>query len=232
MPGNRTGRISEIYFYGAGCGNETNSGLIRQALANVFQAAHISIDSDLLGAARGLFQHDPGIVGILGTGSNSGFYDGNKIIDKIPSLGYILGDEGSGNHLGRMLLRGFFYGTLPEDLKSMFIEKYGDDKERILLSIYGSEYPNATMSTYTTFIMENLNHEFIREMVGSAFGELFRLFNHFYSGAYTGIKIKFTGSVAWLARKVLISTAEKFDIEVNEVVQSPMKGLIEFHTNI
>ncbi len=223
------GKIREIFFYGAGCGTEKNDALIRSALHRIFAKANISIYTDLLGAARGLYQNGEGIVCILGTGSNSGYYNGEEITEKIPSLGYILGDEGSGNHLGKKLLKSYFFRKLPDDLTKQFREKYVSESGGLLQQLYRSKFPNIHLSGYIDFIIEHQSHPYIKDMAGKTFEEFINMLKSYYSTEQLRKPIRFAGSIAWYLRGILQSAGAEQDIFIDKTERSPMAGLIKFH---
>lgn len=225
-------QIRDIHFYGAGCGTEKNDALIRKALQRMFSKAKISVYTDLLGAARGLFHHEEGIVCILGTGSNSGYFDGQQITRKIPALGYILGDEGSGNHLGKKLLKSYFFYHLPGDLKEKFNKKYDAESRGLLQKLYMAEFPNIHLSEYSNFIIEHQNHPYIKDMTSETFEEFLQMLKSYYSPSHLQKPMKFTGSIAWFLKDILQSKASEMKINVDKIEQSPMKGLINFHTKL
>ena len=226
---NHHDKIREIYFYGAGCGTEKNDALIRSALHRIFSKADLWVYTDLLGAARGLFQNEQGIVCILGTGSNSGYYNGEEITEKIPSLGYILGDEGSGNHFGKELLKSYFFRKLPDDLLKQFREKYVSESGGLLQQLYAAKYPNIHLSGYTDFIIEHQSHSYIKKMAGKIFEEFIKMLKSYYSTEQLQKSIRFTGSVSWYLKDILQSTGAKQNILIDKTERSPMAGLIEFH---
>lgn len=222
-------QFNEIHFYGAGCGTETNDAFIRTALQKIFSKASVSVYSDLLGAARGLFHHDKGIACILGTGSNSGYFDGESITCKIPSLGYILGDEGSGNHLGKKLLKSYFFHYLPEDLNEKFRKKYLAEKGGLLQKLYQAKFPNIHLSEYSDFAIEHQNHPYIKEMTGQVFDEFLQMIKSYYTPSHLQKPIRFSGSVAWFFQDMLQNKASEKDIFIDKIEQSPMQGLVDFH---
>ena len=222
-------QFSQVYFYGAGCGSEKNDELIRYTLQKIFPNATISVYPDLLGAARGLFHNGEGIACILGTGSNSGYFDGQQITHKIPSLGYILGDEGSGNHLGKKLLKSYFFHHLPGDLTQKFNEKYGAKSGGLLQKLYMAEFPNIHLSEYSHFVIEHQNHPYIKDMTSQTFEEFLQMLRSYYAPSCLEKPIRFTGSIAWFFKDILQTKASEKDLIVDKIEQSPLKGLRDFH---
>ena len=223
-------QIRELSFYGAGCGGEQNCHSVQSTLQKLFPEAQISVYSDLLGAARSLFNKNKGMACILGTGSNSGFYDGTQIIRQSPSLGYILGDEGSGNHLGKKLLRAYLNNALPGDLKDKFISYYGNRRRQILHDLYHSEKPNIYLSGYAKFMVANRDHEYIKKLVYEAMEAFILTLKNGYPSSDFQYPLRCAGSIAWFFKDEVFNQASKAQIAIDKVVQTPMKGLIDFHS--
>ncbi|MCF8302174.1 MAG: ATPase [Bacteroidales bacterium] len=222
--------IEHVYFYGAGCGSEIKSSEMYDALRQYFINAEIIVESDLLGAARALFGTVEGIVGILGTGSNSGYYDGVQIAERIPSLGYFFGDEGSGAHLGKKLLTAYLKKHLPGDLKKAFDERYNLDLVSILESFYKNDYPNRFLASFTVFIADHREHPFIEDLIYYTIAKFFTDQIKHYPKSKE-IPVSIIGSVAMQFKDVIYETGNKYDITVNEIIAKPIQRLVEFHNN-
>ncbi len=221
--------IDTIYFYGSGISTKNKQQLIYDILAKTFPGASIEIEHDLLAAARGLFKNQPGIACILGTGSNSCVYDGEKITHTIPSLGYFFADEGSGTHLGKLLTEDYLRNNLPLDLKQKLETEKEINFEKVLDHIYNQKYPNKYLASFSPFVAENIAHPYLNELVKKSF----RLFFKTYITRYPYYKlssIKFTGSVAVVHKNILREVAREFHLEIEEIVKSPVSGLIEYHS--
>jgi len=145
--------VQKIFFYGAGCSTPLKNDIIVKALQNLFKSAEINVEHDILGAARGLFGNSEGIACILGTGSNSCYYNGKTISESLPSFGFIYGDEGSGAQLGKYLVEAYMKHKLPEDLHTKFMEKYKFSLEDILTNTYKNPSPNRFLASFTTFFI-------------------------------------------------------------------------------
>lgn len=221
--------IREIHFYGAGCSSVYNNMLVEDAFLNYFSHIDIQIDSDLLGAARALLGKEEGIACILGTGSNSSLYDGNKIVCNIPSLGYFFGDEGSGSHLGKLLCSDFMLHKLPGDLDKAFKEKYSITRENILHAVYRMSFPNRFLATFSEFYTENKSHPYIIGMLNSSFQQFFSNTVEKYQD-YADKSIRFVGSIAYFFRENLNKAAESKGIKIDSIVRSPVEGLINYHS--
>jgi len=161
--------IGEIYYYGAGCWNIDSCSVVLQALEFFFPVAKIQVTNDLLGAARAVCHHQAGIACILGTGANSCLYDGQKIIDNVPALGFIMGDEGSGAYLGKRLLQSYFYRTLPQELANKLISEYEISKKIMLENVYHKKGGNTYLASFAKFIIAQKKHPFIRQLITDSF---------------------------------------------------------------
>lgn len=220
--------IREVHFYGAGCGYEKNIRMMTLALQHAFPQANIRVDSDLLGAARGLFLDQKGIACILGTGSNSGLYNGKHIVRNTPALGYILGDEGSGNHLGKSLLKAYIHHDMPDDLRKKFREQHPETPNALLYELYHHPYPNRFLAEFSLFIQQHMDHPFIHKMLGEVFGAFLALLKKHYPGEMLQ-SIRLTGSVAWNFRNILEEKAQQMSMNITRIEASPLKGLIQYH---
>ncbi len=220
--------IDEIHFYGAGIQNEENKKQVNLVLKEFFGAKKIYTHSDILASARATCAHQKGFVCILGTGSNTCFYNGKKIGFKTESLGYVLGDEGSGNHLGKKVLQYYLHGIFDEELQEAFATKYDCDKEVVLHQIYRMPFPNRYLASFARFIMEHRGHYMIENIAEDCINDLF--INHLLR--YPLIHkypVHFTGSVAWHLRDVISSLCSQYEIEVGSIIQKPITGLIDYH---
>ena len=218
----------EIFFYGTGCSNADNVKLVKKAIQKVFVHAKIAVDHDLMGAAKALCGHEKGIACILGTGSNSCYYNGKKIVKNSPGLGYVLGDEGSGAYLGKKVIQYFLYKTFDEDLMDRFNAKYNTNSDEILTAVYKKPLPNRYLAAFTVFLVENRGHYMIENIIEDSFNEFF--FNHIYKyrESWT-MPINFTGSVAYGFRDVLKEMCSSYELHLGKVIKKPMDGLVKFH---
>lgn len=219
--------VEEVYFYGAGCGTESRAAVIRNALQAVFTQSKIEIESDLLGAARGMCGHQSGLVAVLGTGSSSCYYSGQNIAKSRPSLGYILGDEGSGAHIGKLFLRGLLYGETGETLRDQFLEQYKINKEIILNNLYQNEFPNRYLASFSKFVFRNINQEYCYRLVYDSF--LAFIDAHISHYDTTNEHLHVTGSVAYFYSKILRSACEKTGIQLQTITENPAAGLSLYH---
>ncbi len=216
-----------IHFYGAGCAYEEANNRMRKALSEIFPDSTTEINSDLLAAARSLCGSNEGIACILGTGSNSCYYDGKKIADNIPPLGFILGDEGSGATLGRTLINSCLKRHLPQELSEKFLQEYDLDMAKILEKVYHEPMPGRFLASLTPFLYENRKHPEIHNMLIKCFKEFFLKNSMAYRRSWLPIHI--VGSIGIWFQEEIKEAADSLALSVGNIVQSPMKGLIEYH---
>jgi len=218
----------QVFFYGTGCSNPNNVRIVKKAFKSVFNAADIEINHDLMGAAKALCGNEKGIACILGTGSNSCYYNGKKIVKNSPGLGYVLGDEGSGAYLGRKVLQYFLYKTFDEDLMDRFNGKYGIDAPEILNNVYKRPLPNKYLAGFTLFLVENRGHYMIENIIEDGFNDFF--FNHIYKYRESwSLPINFVGSVAYGFKDILADLCHSYELQLGTVIKNPMDGLVKYH---
>ena len=218
----------KIYFYGAGCAYETANDRMRRALEGIFATKEIERNSDLLAAARALCKHEEGIACILGTGSNSCLFDGEKIIDNTPSLGYILGDEGSGAHLGRQLISDCIKKQLPKKICDKFFEQYDLTVATILEKTYhNTSLPNRWLASFTPFLSEHRLVPEINTMLKQCFKQFFQRNTMTYRRSWLPIHI--IGNIGIHFSEEIKETAESLGLSIGNIVDSPINGLIEYH---
>lgn len=218
-------KCSGIRFYGAGCSNE-KKGLVKASLESQFRTP-AEVESDLLAAARALFQNESGIACILGTGSNSCFYDGVSIKKNVKSLGFILGDEGSGASLGKAFLADCLKELAPKELAEEFYEKYKIDERDILDFIYTKESPNKILSLFSFFLSDHLDNEYIYDLVYKNI-ELFFTRNILQYDTQN-YPVRFVGGIAKNYEPFLYEIANKYSIKIDLVTDKSMPGLLEYH---
>ncbi len=220
-------KIDHVYFYGAGCSYPEKKILVGKALGTYFKNTIIEIESDLLGAARSLFGDTKGIACILGTGSNSCLYDGKDIVENVSPLGYILGDEGSGAVLGRILIADCLKNQLPTQLCDKLLKKYKLTPSIILEKVYKEPFPNRFLAELAPFLYENIEEPSIFNIVFESFDAFF--VRNVMQYPLEDIKIGFIGSIAYYFKDVLEIVASERRIVITKIVQNPMEGLIEYH---
>lgn len=222
-------RVSEIHFYGAGCSTESNVSQISEVLNAVFPAANINANSDILAAARAVCLKEPGIVGILGTGSNTCLYDGNDIVYSRPNLGFMLGDEGSGSFMGKILISAYLYAELPAHLLERFTKRYkGISRAEILENIYKKPFPNRYLASFSQFLYHNLNDPFIYRLVYDSFSLLFEKHILKYENL-RDYKVHFVGSIAFYYSNILRQVANDKGVVLRNIMETPIAGLTLYH---
>jgi len=229
IPKLKNAKVSNIYFYGTGLSNPNNSGIIKTAFKILFPAAKAEINTDLLAAARALCGNKKGIACILGTGSNSCFYNGKKIVKNSPGLGYILGDEGSGAYLGKKVVQHYLYNTFDADLMSRFDAKFTTNKVEILENVYKQPLANRYLASFTAFLAENRGHYMVENIIEDGLNDFF--FTHLYKFRESWIMpINFIGSVAFGFKDILKELCNTYELELGNVLKKPMDGLVKYHS--
>lgn len=221
----------EVFFYGTGLGNPNNIVIIKKALKRIFKGARIKTETDLLAAARALCGTEEGIACILGTGSNSCYYNGEKIVKNIQGLGYVLGDEGSGAYLGKKVLQYYLYNTFDEDLNALFDARFVTTRVEILENVYKNPFPNRYLASFTIFLSENCGHYMIENILEDGLSDFF--FNHIYKYTQSWtMPINFIGGVAYYFRDVLQDLCKAYELELGKIFKNPMEGLVKFHRQV
>lgn len=217
-----------IYFYGAGCTPE-KSIIMHRIISEIVPQATVQVASDLLGAARSLCQSTAGIACILGTGSNSCFYDGKVIAQQVSPLGFILGDEGSGSYLGKRLVSDLLKNQLPKAIEEAFKEEYPLTSADIIEAVYRQPYPNRFLASFAPFLSKHRSHPDIHLLIADSF----RCFleRNVMQYDYSHQPVHFTGSIAWHFSEIVRDVASHLNMKVGEITQSPMEGLIAYHSN-
>jgi glucosamine kinase len=231
LPQLKEKNISEIYYYGAGCSSPERNKRVEDALSRAFPNVPNYVDHDLLAAARALCGHKPGIACILGTGSNSCLYDGKNIIDNVTSLGFLMGDEGSGAYLGKLLIKAYLYRELPEELATSLKNRYNLTKDGILDAVYGSDIPSQYLATFAKFMHEKRKNPVIKEMIYENFEEFFERHASKYEG-FGELPVNFVGSIAFHFSDTLKLVAKKYGCHIGVIISSPSEGLIKYHQEL
>jgi len=228
LPKLKVASIDEVYFYGTGLSNPDNAAIIKKAMKRLFSKAKIEVNTDLLAAARALCGKEKGVACILGTGANSCYYNGRKIVKNSPGLGYVLGDEGSGAYLGKKVIQYYLYNTFDDDLKHRFETLFQTSPVEILDHVYKQPLPNRYLAAFTIFLAENRGHYMVENIIEDGLNDFF--FQHLckYTESWK-MPINFIGSVAYGFRDVLQDLCNAYELELGKVLKNPMKGLIMYH---
>ena len=186
------------------------------------------MQTDLLGAARALCKDEKGIACILGTGCNSCYYDGKKVVKNSPGLGYVLGDEGSGAYLGKKVLQYYLYKTFDEELMFAFEKKYNTDVDEILNRVYKQPQPNRYLASFALFLAENRNHYMIENIIEDGLNDFF--FTHLCKYRESWLyPVHFTGSIAFGFKDVIKSLCNSYEMELGNIIKQPIDGLVHYH---
>lgn len=219
--------ISKIHFYGSGCIAE-NTPIVKSAIFKIFPIETIEVYSDLIAAAHSLCGHKPGIACILGTGSNSCEWDGNRIINQISPLGFILGDEGSGAYIGKKLIGDALKNQLTPGLKELLLDEYELTPSIIIDKVYRQPFPSRFLASLSPFISKHLDDESIRQIVINSFNDFFK--RNIMQYNFSEKSVNFVGSIAWYYSDILKETAQLNGIITGKILKSPMIGLIEYYS--
>ncbi|MBZ5856744.1 N-acetylglucosamine kinase [Flavihumibacter profundi] len=228
-PGIHRFKIDAIFFYGTGCKSIENRKMIQKSLQRIFPVIDIVVDIDLLGAARAVCLDQKGIACILGTGSNSCYFNGKKIVKNSPGLGYVLGDEGSGSYLGKKVIQYYLYKTFDEELKFRFEDKYKMNEVDILDHVYKQPLPNRFLAGFALFLAENRGHFMVENIIEDGLNDFF--FHHIckYNESWK-LPIHFVGGVAFGFRDVILELCSSYELEAGTILQHPMEGLVKYHS--
>ena len=221
---------SPIYFYGTSCSSKQRIKIIADGLHGVFPKSKTIINHDILASARALHKKEKGIACILGTGSNSCLYDGKKIIKIIGGLAYILGDEGSGAHIGKEFIKSFLNNELPLPIHQAFIKKYRLDKNDIIDAVYNKKHPNRFLASFAKFIHEHLDNLFIESLVTKSIEDFFEKTVCKYNG-YKNIPVGFVGSIAQHFNSILHTVAKSKEVSISKIISHPIDELVNYHTH-
>ncbi len=221
-------QITHLFFYGSGCGVEANRQRISEAFSTIFTSAKLVIKEDLTAAAYAAYNGSPAIVCILGTGSNACYFDGEQIKRELPSLGFLIGDEGSGCALGKILVRNYFMKKMPEELREEFASEYNLDIDTLIKNMYHNARANAYLAGFSKFIVPRKNHPYLQHLV---YEELKNYLDYQvipYSESKT-CEINFIGSIAYYYEDILRAAASDLHLNVGKIVQKPIESLVEYH---
>ena len=222
-------KVTGVYFYGSGCGLEVNKERLRKCFRSLFpNIIDVEVDTDLVGAAIALYGKEKGIACILGTGANAGIYDGKTIVKTPLSLGYMLGDNGSGAVLGMQLIKLYLRGMLPKEVVEELENDYGVEYKNIIESVYKKERPNKYFASFSPFVSKHKDTEPIHSMLVGEFREFFEYFIVPFCKEGK-MPVRIIGSVGYYYRDVIESVAKEYDIRIDKIALKPIDLLIEHH---
>lgn len=220
-----------ICFYGAGAGSATKQKELGKILRSFFGVRNIEVHGDMMAAARALCGDRKGIVAILGTGSNSCYYNGRTIKEQQASLGFIAGDEGSGNYMGKRVLQYYAYHTFDTELQMAFEQHFGNDVQDIVRRLYSEAFPNRYLARFVQLLKENRGHYMVENIVEDTLNDFFQHHILKYRQSWK-LPLYFTGSVAFEFRDVIENLCHQYELELGTISKSPMEGLIRYHKDL
>ena len=229
LPELKTNEFEAVYFYGAGCGFPDKIAVVHRALTKHLNVAgNVEVATDMLAAARGLCGREAGIACIMGTGSNSCYYDGESIVANVSPLGFILGDEGSGACLGKLMVGDLLKNQMNPELKEKFLAQFNLTPADIIDRVYRKPFPNRFLASLSPFLAQNISDPCVHDLVLNSFKAFFKR-NIMQYENYQNLKVNLIGSVAYYYKEVLAEAAEAMGIQLGTIIQSPMEGLIKYH---
>jgi N-acetylglucosamine kinase-like BadF-type ATPase len=228
---NNAEKIKWVYFFGAGASSTERREIVANALGRFFRFSKVIVDHDLKAAALAASGDEAGILGIIGSGSNAAYFDGKKIIENNFGLGYILGDEGSSNWLGRRLLKSYLNDLLPEEIEYKFKKKYDLDRTQILDKVYRQAQTSLFLSSFTDFLMENKENIFIKNMIIDGFDKYFKTYIITLKEQYPIVPIHIIGMIASGFEDYLHQAALINNLTVSSVIKEPIYNLLKYYSN-
>lgn len=223
-------RVEGIYFYGAGCSSPELNNIVKLGLSRVFKNAEIVVDHDLLACAYSTYSGRPVISCILGTGSNSCYFDGTNLSEEVPALGYILGDEGSGSFFGKQLLSSYLYKRLPAEMENDFNQTYQYDKNDLIEFVYKRPNANVFIASFMPFIAKHKENQFVKNMVVDGFKKFMEIHVCCFAN-YLDVEVNFVGSISDIFEAELREAAKEFNINIGRIIRRPVESLVEYHLN-
>lgn len=220
--------LEYIFFYGAGCERMEKREEVAVALRKAFPKTKVWVNHDLLAAARALFGDQAGLACISGTGSNTCLYNGKEITKNIQSLGFSLGDEGSGGYKGKLFVRAYIREDLPAHLRTLYEQEFTDRIPEIMDGVYTKEFPSRYLASFMPFIVKHLSDPFMKDLVRQSFRDMFSNCIAKYPG-YKEVPIGFIGSTGYYTKEILESVAQEYGAEISKIISNPMDSLSEYH---
>jgi N-acetylglucosamine kinase-like BadF-type ATPase len=222
--------IHHVFFYGAGASSENLCAIVKRGLEVVFAESHILVDHDLVAAAYSTYEGEPAISCIIGTGSNSCYFDGETVVEEVPALAYILGDEASGSWFGKMLLRDYFYKKLPEEIRIDFDATFQSSKEEIMRKIYNEPNANVYLAGFTRFIGKHAAHPHVQAWVQDGLLTFLKIHVECFPN-YREVKTHFVGSIGFYFSDMLKKVCEQEGVQLGMIIRKPIERLADYHIN-
>lgn len=221
-------QVTEVYYYGASVSSPDRKAIVALALGNIFQHAAITVDHDMVGSVYATCGSEPGIACIIGTGSNSCFFDGSNISEKVPALGYILGDEAGGAWLGKQLLRDYLYHDVPDEI-ALELQNMGITKEVIFENVYKKPNANVYLASFARFLGKRQHLVYVQNLIATGFREFIKIHVCKFDN-YKEVPVHFVGSVAFFSKDILQKVCAEFDIHLGVITNEPIHGLVNYHS--
>lgn len=228
---NKKYKATQLHYFGAGAANPEKQEFLREILVQHFGIKKTEVQGDMLAACRALCGSKPGVVCILGTGSASCYYDGKNIREQRPSLGYIAGDEGGGNYIGKRILQYYAYGTFDTELRMAFEMKFGNDIREIINTLYHQPNPNRYLASLVVLLKENRGHYMVENIIEDCLNDFFHTSILKHRKTWN-LPLYFSGSVAYEFRDVLHNLASQYELEIGDIQRSPMDGMIRYYKKL
>ena len=221
--------VNKLFFYGAGCGVESTQNRILKVFKSIFTKSEFDIKEDTYAAVYSVVEKGvPSIVNIIGTGSNCSYYDGNNVIQKVQSLGYVLMDYASGNYYGKYLIRAYYFNKMPKTLRDEFAEKFDLSPNTIKNKSYREENPNTYLATFARFLIENKSDEYFKEIIYKGL-ERFIDYQILQYDDFSSVDIHYVGSIAFYLKDEITRVGKKYNLNTGKFIKRPIDGLVEYH---
>jgi len=230
---NNKDQITNVFFYGAGCGTEKPRLMLKRILETFFSNAEVSVKEDTYAAVYSTINKpdEAAVVCILGTGSNCSYYDGSQLIQKIESLGYTIMDDAAGDYFGRQLIRDYYFSLMPETLKTKFADTFNLDSDHIKANLYKQPNPNAFLASYAEFMFANKDSEYIIELIKEGMRLFTKTMIMQYKDVLDQVPVHFAGSIAYLCQEQIKEVAKEMNFKVGNFARRPIEGLVKYHIN-
>ena len=218
--------VERLYFYGAGCSSEEMNNIVKSGLSKIYPNSNVTVDHDLLACALSTYKGEPAISCILGTGSNSCYYDGQNLREEVPAIAYVLGDEGSGSFYGKKLLKDYLYNQLPDSIHKDFESQFGDAKADIFENVYMKPHANVYLASFMKFINRHYHHEYVKEMIQNGMNEFIKIHVCCYP-EYKSVQTHFIGSISKIFERELV--LRNHGVILGDIIQKPVDNLVNYH---
>jgi N-acetylglucosamine kinase-like BadF-type ATPase len=220
--------VTHVYFYGAGCSSDKMNNIVRDGLSSIFKKSEVIVDHDLLACALATYQDEPSISCILGTGSNSCYYDGKVLREEVPAIAYVLGDEGSGSYYGKKLLKDYLYNNLPSEIRKALEDEFSISKASIFENVYTKPNANVYLASFMRFISNHYETDYVVKMVQAGMDEFMKVHVCCFP-EHKHVKTHFIGSISKIFERELYQVANQNNIQVGDIIRKPVENLVKYH---